>query len=77
MAYGTNPTKFKIADTTNGGDLLLERESRIKTGTYVANCIGKFDVRTLQIYRRGTESEFRTVFVAIKIISVLSLFNCS
>ena len=29
VAYCTNPTKFKIADTTNGGDLLLERESRI------------------------------------------------
>ena len=33
MAYCTNPTKLKIADTTNGGDLLLERESRIKTDT--------------------------------------------
>ena len=33
MAYCTNPTKFKIADTTNEGDLLLERESRIKTDT--------------------------------------------
>ena len=31
VAYCTNPTKFKIAGTTNGGDLLLERESRIKT----------------------------------------------
>ena len=28
MAYCTNPAKFKIADTTNGGDLLLGRESR-------------------------------------------------
>ena len=26
VAYCTNPTKFKIADTTNRGDLLLERE---------------------------------------------------
>ena len=33
VAYCTNPTKYKIADTTNGGDLLLERESRIKTDT--------------------------------------------
>ena len=24
VAYYTNPTKFKIADTTNGGDLLLQ-----------------------------------------------------
>ena len=33
VAYCTNPMKFKVADTTNGGDLLLERESRIKTDT--------------------------------------------
>ena len=33
VAYCTNPTKFQIADTTNGGDLRLERESRIKTDT--------------------------------------------
>ena len=33
VAYCTNPTKFKIADTTNGGNSLLERESRIKTDT--------------------------------------------
>ena len=32
VAYCTNPMKFKIANTTNG-DLLLERESRIKTET--------------------------------------------
>ena len=50
VAYCTNPTKFKIADTTNGRDLLLEREIRIKTDTYVASCAGKFEVRTLQIY---------------------------
>ena len=33
VAYCTNLTKLKIADTKNGGDLLLERESRIKTDT--------------------------------------------
>ena len=26
---------------------LLERESRIKTDTQVANCVGKFDVRAI------------------------------
>ena len=31
VAYCTNLTKFQIAYTTNGGDLLLERESRRQT----------------------------------------------
>lgn len=35
--------------TTNGGDLLLEREGRIKRNVYVANCIGKTDVRAFKI----------------------------
>ena len=33
VAYCTNPMKFQIAYTTNGGDLLLERESRVKADT--------------------------------------------
>jgi len=33
VAYCTNPMTFQIAYMTNGRDLLLERESRIKTDT--------------------------------------------
>ena len=44
--YCTNLMKLQTVYTTNGGDLLLERESRIKTDTKVANYVGKFDVRT-------------------------------
>ena len=50
VAYCTNPTKFQIAYRTNGGVLLLERDSRTKTDTQVANCVGKFDVRAFQVY---------------------------
>ena len=31
MAYCTNSTKFQIVFTRNGGEFLLETESRIKT----------------------------------------------
>ena len=33
VAFCTNPTKFQMGDTTNRGDLLLQRESGIKTDT--------------------------------------------
>ena len=84
VAYCTNPTKYKIADTTNGGDLLLERESKIKTKrvgsrqtprlrTVLANLMSE----PSRLMDCGTESELRTVFVAIRNIYILPLFNCS
>ena len=50
VAYCTNPTNFQIVRTTNGGDLLLERMSRIKADTLVANGVAKFDAKTLPVH---------------------------
>ena len=72
MAYCTNPTKFQIANTTNGGDLRLERVGSRQTPrlrTVLANLMSEpsrfMDCGTVRAENRlcSTKNDFRLIIV--------------
>lgn len=51
MTDRADATEFKIADTTDRGNILMKRESLIKCHTQVAHCLRRNDRTVIELDR--------------------------